>query len=443
MSSSRFCCWVTDGSSEKEYPGQNSAYYRTTRMYSISDPMTNLLESAHTLTGMPWWMTLVVGGAGVRASLVPLTLKGQHATEVVMSAFSRASRDVEIRREKEMNTGKDSTLELVQLARHYVEERRTLEKNTPSPIWMVLSPVAQISVLVYGLYSVRSMATHGWPGFESGGPWWAVDLTLPAVDWITMSAPLGSAGIIMPGLLMTALHLSIRNIRPKRKKDNVSEQVQIREWALSNLAMVLELCTIPVAIGVLSMPQATLYYWTTGMYSSLVFQALSKRRMSEKLSPEAESLLRQAAQWVSEHSPEKADSLLRQALVLHPQNRSIHIALGQVSSSLQAWKDAEYHYDIVAEGHHKDLLEQQALFGCAMALLQVKGRRDDAIEKLKRAAAYADERFKPLAVRSLVALAMLTKSPVYARKALAMDPSCSSSVKPYLVEDSASSSSNG
>lgn len=416
----------------REYPGY-SILYKNKRMYSIAEPMTRALDSVQSVSGMPWWVTLVAGGAMVRASLFPLTLKGQRATEVVVAAFTRASREIEEDKNKESSRG------LVELARMYVEERRRQEGNIPSPVWMVLSPAIQISVLIYGLYSVRSMSNSHWPGFESGGPPWAVDLTLPAVDWITMSAPLGAPGIIMPGLLMAGLHISINSIRPKKRRvkdSTLAEPVQIREWALSNLAMVLELCTIPVALGVLSMPQATLYYWTTGMYSSLLLQAVNRKHSSRNLSPEAQSLLRQAAQRVSEQSPDKAAPLLRQALVLHPDNRSIHMALGQVSSSLQIWKDAEHHYTIVAQGNHRDLLEQQALFGCAMVLLQEKNRREDAIEMLKRAAACAaakdDDAFKPLAVRSLVTLAMLTKSPTYAQKAVALDPSCSSAVKPYL-----------
>jgi len=380
---------------------------------------------------MPWWVTLVAGGAMIRASLFPMTLKGQRATEVVVSAFTRASKEIEDDKSKESSKG------LVALARMYAEERRQ-EGNLPSPVWMVLSPAIQISVLIYGLYSVRSMSNSHWPGFESGGPPWAVDLTLPAVDWITMSAPLGAPGIIMPGLLMAGLHISINSIRPKKRRvkdSTVPEQVQIREWALSNLAMVLELFTIPVALGALSMPQATLYYWTTGMYSSFLLQAVTRKHHRRNLSPEAQALLQQAAQRVSEQSPDKAAPLLRQALVLHPDNRSIHMALGQVSSSLQIWKDAEHHYTVVAQGHHHDLLEQQALFGCAMVLLREKNRREDAIDMLKRAADCAagkDAGFKPLAVRSLVTLAMLTKSPTYAHKAVALDPSCSSTVKPYL-----------
>ena len=421
-------------------------------MYSITEPMTRLLDSVHTVAGIPWWLTLVAGGAMVRASLFPLTLKGQRATEVVVSAFTRASKDVEQQAQGMGSTVSDSRMDtgLVELARQYVEERRKHECDTPHPVWMILSPAVQLSVLIYGLYSVKSMSHTHWPGFDSGGPPWAVDLTLPAVDWITMTTPLGAPGIIMPAFVMVGLHLSIRSIRPSTRKGNdsvVPEQVQIREWALSNLALVLELCTIPIALGVLSMPQATLYYWTTGMYSSLLFQKLNTRRESSKrgpgskrigLSPEAQSLLRQAAQRVSEQSPEKALPLLRQALLLHPDNTSIHMALGQVSSSLHAWKDAEYHYNVVAQGHHGDLVEQQALFGCAMVLLQSKGRREKAIELLEKAAQCIENRddtFKPLAVRSLVTLAMLTTSSTYAHRAVALDPSCASSIKTYLELD--------
>lgn len=450
--SSHICYWLTrihdvEGIQKNEGIMQSLnqvPHQHASGTYStISAPMERMLDMVHTTTGMPWWMTLVAGGVVVRASLYPLSLRGQKATEVVVSAFSRASREVKQQKAKGTqsivddadNDKEQPQHRLVELARDYVAQRRRIEQGTPNPVWMILSPAIQISVLVYGLYSVRSMANHDWPGFDSGGPPWAVDLTLPAVDWTTMSTPLGAPGIIMPGLLLIALHYSIRKIRPeiRNDKDTVAEHVQIREWALSNLAMLLEVLTVPLALGVLSSPQAPLYYWATGLYTSLALHGMSSKKRAGDvvgiLSPEAQALLEKAAQCVSQGLPAKASPYLYQALLLHPQNRSIHLALGQVSSSLQKWKDSEYHYNMVAQGHHKDILEQQALFGCAMALLQVKGRREEAIDKLQRASRFdvdghaPGSQFKSLTVRSLVALAILTKSPSYAQRAVMLDSS--------------------
>lgn len=410
---------------------------------SVAEPMAHALDAMHTMTGAPWWMTLMAGGALVRASLLPLSIKGQKATELVVSSLSRASRDVDVEEDREtgssgINDDGGRTSRIMERARHYIRESRT--ETTPSPAWMVISPATQISFLLYGLYSVRYMASQEWSGFEGGGPSWAVDLTLPAVDWIAMCAPLGIQGIIMPALLIGALHLSIQRLRPGAPTvgENLPESVKIRQWALSNLATVFDLLTIPVALGVLTMPQAPLYYWTTSLYSSLMFQTLSMRarrqhqRDQDGLSPEARSLLQQAAQLVSKGSSAKASPLLYQALTIHPHHRSIHMALGQVSAARGQWADSEFHYKKVLEQQNADSLEQQALFGRAMALLQMESRREDAIEMLKRAASFVDEerslskgdmeRFTPIAVRSLLALAMLTRSPSYRDRAVLLDP---------------------
>ena len=152
--------------------------------------MAHALDTIHQLSGLPWWMTLMAGGAAVRIGLFPLTMKAGNATEYVMECFGRASKMVAAERKEDAGeTTRESMNEVVLRVKDMLARR---PDNIPRPLWIIASPVINISVLIYGLYSVRYMSRMEWPGFESGGPSWALDLTLPAVDWMTLTTPLGT-----------------------------------------------------------------------------------------------------------------------------------------------------------------------------------------------------------------------------------------------------------
>lgn len=64
---------------------------------------------------------------------------------------------------------------------------------------------AQVPVLITLVMAVRRMALQAWPGFDSGGVLWFQDLTLPALAFHPLSAPLGALGIAVPAITAVAL----------------------------------------------------------------------------------------------------------------------------------------------------------------------------------------------------------------------------------------------
>ena len=144
---------------------------------------------AHSLAPFlqPWWAALATGGAAVRLGLYPVTRKGQQATSVVVSAFREAQRQVSDDDDAKKQN-RNERAEVLRRAREMIAARATeasssssssLSSLSPvSPLWMVVAPLAQVSVLVYGLYSVRYMAKSGYEGLASGGPSWAVGIDL-------------------------------------------------------------------------------------------------------------------------------------------------------------------------------------------------------------------------------------------------------------------------
>ena len=358
-------------------------------------------------------------------------------------------------------------MEVVRRAREMI---RAHPQRT-SPLWMIAAPVAQVSVLVYGLYSVRYMAKEGWGGLDAGGPFWAVDLTLPAVDVATMTAPLGMQGIVMPAALLGGFMMSIQKLRPGDKRDGEvalgrpTEREQVQRWAMGNLSMALEVLTIPLMVGVLTSPQAPLYYWTASMFTSLGMGAAIDRRrrrgagaeagLGGVLSKEAVSLLQQAAARVSTGDYDEALGYLKQARILAPRNASVHMAFGDVLSSLPGRDEvAAMHYRQVLEmargeregedverggerdGVSSEALSQRAEFALGMLLSREDGTKREGLKLLERAASRVDDgdMFRPMAVRSLLAIAALGEDDGRRREALALARSADAGVAARLKE---------
>ena len=62
----------------------------------------------------------------------------------------------------------------------------------------------QVPIFATAVIAIRRMAFSGWPGFAEGGALWFPNLCAPALDWATMSAPLGAAGLGLPLIIFGA-----------------------------------------------------------------------------------------------------------------------------------------------------------------------------------------------------------------------------------------------
>ena len=384
------------------------------------------LQGVHDITGLPWWTTLALTAASIRLALFPITIKGQHALGSVASSFRVASREIKALN-KDRSTDNENNKRYSGSSNSMAVAKRAREilrlTGAPTPAWIIASPAVNISVLFYGLYSVRHMAAISWPGFEREGPFWAADLTLPAVDLASMTAPLGMQGVIMPASLVITLHLTFSRLRqmsmetPSTEQD--SEQQKVARWVLSNIATLLELMTIPVLIGSLTSPQAPLYYWTFGLATSLLLQHLAPAGRTgqilstkEALSPEALKLFSKAAECQAAKQHKEASSLLHQVLILHPHTPNAFFALGQVHAAQQQWEDSyRYYMKAAVEGPNAEpTLRFRAWFGAGIAASQ--SSQDWSASASIDAFSRASDQSNPntsLRVRALVSLATIYK----------------------------------
>ena len=250
----------------------------------------------------------------------------------------------------------------------------------------------------------------------------------------------------MPGLLIAGLHASIRKIRPPSQNSSdtapkAKENEQVRRWALNFLATCMEVMTIPVLLGALTSSQAPLYYWTTGVGTSLALQAAWKSHDNKKtpvikhgdLSSSARELLEKAATLVADGSPGKAMPLLEQALTINPRHPSTLMALAQTSASQQQWKKSVEYHRMLLEVATESGIKQKALFGMGMCLARTS-QHDKALDILEKAVeafdASQEPSMKPLAVRSLLSMAAIakaqgdaSKSAIFLGRAVDLDPS--------------------
>ena len=67
----------------------------------------------------------------------------------------------------------------------------------------------QLPVFITSVWAIRRMSLSGWPGLSDGGALWFPDLTLPALDLASMTAPLGPAGIVLPVAVAAAMFTNV------------------------------------------------------------------------------------------------------------------------------------------------------------------------------------------------------------------------------------------
>lgn len=280
---------------------------------------------------------------------------------------------------------------------------------------------------------------------------------MPAVDVATATAPLGVVGAVLPAALLGGFLVSISKVRPPvgdLKNSELGDSELVRRWALGHLAMGLEVLTIPLMFGVLTSPQAVLYYWTSSMWAGLGASKLLERQMTAEprrvLTPEAQGLLQRAATKDAAGSHEEALGYLKQARIVAPRHPSVHMALGDVLASLPGKNSAAAtaYRNAIADAsgylHVADYaaLSQRATFALGMLLARLSGdddekhdkHKEEALKLLERAAARVNDgdAFKAVAVRALLAIAAISDDEGRRREALAAAKSADADVEARL-----------
>ena len=236
---------------------------------SLFDPVSAAVDAAttaHVVTGAPWWVTLGVGAVAVRACAAPISAKTIQASATVSAASSMAK------------AKKRGDAERVGM-RDVMEAVREIREKTPGvgahPAWLVVGPMTQIPFFVCAVMAVRRLSADGaMNGLNVGGTAWFSDLTLPAVDAMMMTAPMGPYGGILPVLTAAALFANVNA--------NFATAAQ-NSRGMTMFKLFLEWMTLPMLVVGLQLPQAVHCYWL----SSSVFALAQNRALSTPFAREA------------------------------------------------------------------------------------------------------------------------------------------------------------
>ncbi|GBF90837.1 hypothetical protein Rsub_03691 [Raphidocelis subcapitata] len=236
---------------------------------------TSVWELAHAATGLPWWASIPLTTLALRTALLPLTVKARGATVNfgLMRQAAAASRALWDRMQQEQQAaavagggggaaasdGKAMTRS--QLTRQYLDYMRR-QHATPSLWWYTANAFVQVNVFLGMSAALRHMSAVGWPGFESEGIAWFVDMTKPAVEWGTWATGYGVAGMFLPlavfGAYIRTLEYSAVADRPRARA-------------------IMEGLTLPLFLAALVVPHATVLYWLANGTFALGLQAALSR----------------------------------------------------------------------------------------------------------------------------------------------------------------------
>ncbi|KAI7743811.1 hypothetical protein M8C21_031230, partial [Ambrosia artemisiifolia] len=212
------------------------------------------LDTVHDLTGMPWWMVIVISTLALRVVILPVLLVQLHL----------------LKRNAELAPKLPPPFPPPFSGKSWIEQYKRfrdkrIEIGCPSFLWILAYPSVQIPCFILGTASVRQMALDHHPGFECGGTLWFQNL---------IELPHGATGYIFP-LLLASLHLA--NVQVSFDKSSLT--------TLPNLIGVLaKLLTLPILFAGFYLPQGSLIYWTANSSITLFQQlAMKNPHVREKL----------------------------------------------------------------------------------------------------------------------------------------------------------------
>ncbi|KAJ0810826.1 putative membrane insertase YidC/ALB3/OXA1/COX18, tetratricopeptide-like helical domain superfamily [Helianthus annuus] len=223
--------------------------------------LIRFLDTVHDLTGMPWWMVIIISTLALRVAILP----------VLLVQLRILKRNAELAPQLPPPfpppfSGKS----WIEQYKRFRDKRK--EIGCPSFLWILAYPSVQIPCFILGTASVRQMALDHHPGFESGGTLWFQNL---------IELPHGATGYIFP-LLLASLHLL--NVQVSFDKSSLTKLPNLIGVLAKYYRYYLQFLTFPMLFAGFYLPQGSLIYWTANSSITLVQQlAMKHPHVREKL----------------------------------------------------------------------------------------------------------------------------------------------------------------
>ncbi|CAE7085177.1 unnamed protein product [Rhizoctonia solani] len=135
------------------------------------------IEFLHVQTGLPWWASILVLTAIVRASLLPLNLRlVGNASRLARVQPQLAVLTEQIKRARD--AGDSAALQHAGF-----RAQKLLESEGANPFKGLLGPLVQMPVALAFFFGIRNVCNAGLPTLKDGGIAWFTDLTLADPTW--------------------------------------------------------------------------------------------------------------------------------------------------------------------------------------------------------------------------------------------------------------------
>ncbi|KAJ1258220.1 hypothetical protein BS78_10G058500 [Paspalum vaginatum] len=218
--------------------------------------VSNLMDGFHSLTGLPWWITLSFSTVAMRLLILPaLVLQLQKTAKI--SEILRKLSTSSYRPQPGSNFREQFVL----------FQKKKKELGCPSFLWNFTYFSVQFPCFILWMMGIRSMCLNNHPGFDNGGILWFHNLT---------EFPHGTLGPIFP-ILVAGLHYL--NVQISFQGSQIKHHPGIFGLLAKYYKIYLDVLTIPLFLIAYMVPQGSLVYWTTnGLFS--VAQQLSLKNVA-------------------------------------------------------------------------------------------------------------------------------------------------------------------
>jgi membrane protein insertase Oxa1/YidC/SpoIIIJ len=138
--------------------------------FSPSHIVMQVVEQIHLMVGIPYWEAIVLGTVALRIMMLPLAITSvQNAAR--MSTLRPAMQAVKDRQARHPN-GDDPGIRTIFEA----ETRQLFISHKVSPLKSLAMPIIQLPIFISLYFGLRDMGLY-YPGYNTGGDYWFIDLT--------------------------------------------------------------------------------------------------------------------------------------------------------------------------------------------------------------------------------------------------------------------------
>ncbi|CAD6337527.1 unnamed protein product [Miscanthus lutarioriparius] len=220
----------------------------------------DLMDGFHSLTGLPWWMTISFSTVAMRLLILPALIVQLQKIAKIGEVFRKLS----------------TSLPTPQPGNNFREQYALFQKKKkefgcPSFLWNFAYFSVQFPCFILWMMSIRSMCLNNHPGFDNGGILWFHNLS---------EFPHGTLGPIFP-ILVAGLHYL--NVQISFQGSQIKDHPGIFGLLAKYYRIYLDVLTIPLFLIAYMVPQGSLVYWTTNSLFSVAQQLSLRNDAARKL----------------------------------------------------------------------------------------------------------------------------------------------------------------